>query len=467
MIYLLIIICLGLYAWLAFKNIRAAICLLLLCLPAYLLRFQILGLPTTILEGFLLIAFAVWYLKTGQSKALFKKTGRRLPYPFGWEMIAVVIAAFIAAGISGFNTSALGIWKAYFFEPILFFILVINNFKSRKDWFRLIWPLAFSALVISIIAVWQKFTGDLILNPFWADAASRRVVSVYGYPNAVGLYLAPIVMLLCSLLLHRFRFTSGARRWRESVFLSLVVFLSLAAIVFARSRGALLGIVIGSALWLALYDKITRKILLGSLIVMAAAGLLIPSARSKIIDEIKFPDKSIQIRLEQWTETWAMLSNNHRWLTGAGLDNYQAAVAPYHKAGIFIKTSDPNWEHGVKYDAAYRQKAWQPLEIYMYPHNIFLNFWSELGLLGLLLFLWIITKFYVWGFQLQSRLNKLNSYGSRLLVLGLMGAMTASIVQGLMDVPYFKNDLALLFWLLIAGISALRYDYFKQKPLKK
>jgi hypothetical protein len=193
---------------------------------------------------------------------------------------------------------------------------------------------------------------------------------------------------------------------------------------------------------------------------------IVPGLRSELINQVRFPDKSAQIRFAQWKETWEMLSDNNRWLTGSGLSNYQAAIAPYHKDGIFIKTSDPDWLRKVLFNPIERAKAWQPLEIYLYPHNIFLNFWTELGLAGLLLFIWIIAKFYTWGIKLQHRLIQLNSYSSRLLLLGFLGAMTASIIQGIMDVPYFKNDLALIFWLLIAGVSALRYSYFRPKPLR-
>lgn len=466
MFYPLIVLCLSLYGFLAYKNLRLAIQLLLFALPSYLIRFQVLDVPLTILEGLVLIAFAVWYIKTRQYKRIFKKSEpKRVSYPFAWEMVAVVAIALLAAGVSGFNDSALGIWKAYFFEPVLFFILIINNFKTRKDWYSLLWPLAVSVLTVSLVAIWQKISGDLIFNPFWAAADTRRAVSVFGYPNAVGLYLAPLILLISALFLQRLRFAKKGRRWLESGLLLSVIFAGLAAIVFARSRGALFGLVAGYALWLLLYDKITRNILAVCLVIITAITLINPAWRTAVVQQIKFPDKSAQIRLAQWQETWQMLSADKRWLSGSGLANYQNAIVPYHQPGIFIKTSDPDWLRKVLFNPQERQKAWQPLEIYLYPHNIILNFWTELGLAGLLLFIWIIAKFYVWGLQLQKRLIRLGSYSSHWLLLGFLGAMTASIVQGLMDVPYFKNDLALLFWLLIAGISALHYSYFKPKPL--
>ena len=95
---------------------------------------------------------------------------------------------------------------------------------------------------------------------------------------------------------------------------------------------------------------------------------------------------------------------------------------------------------------------WQPTEIYMYPHNIFLNFWSELGIVGALLFCWIIAKF-LWQSGKLFLLEKDNN--NRFIALGLLTSMIVLVVHGLVDVPYFKNDLSALFWISIAMLGGL------------
>ena len=118
----------------------------------------------------------------------------------------------------------------------------------------------------------------------------------------------------------------------------------------------------------------------------------------------------------------------------------------------FIKNDDPNWLEKIRTSADYRKQMWQPTEIYMYPHNIFLNFWSELGILGALLFCWIIAKF-LWQsgrFFLAERNNQ-----EYFIALGLMTSMITLVIHGLVDVPYFKNDLSALFWVSIALLGGL------------
>jgi O-antigen ligase len=103
---------------------------------------------------------------------------------------------------------------------------------------------------------------------------------------------------------------------------------------------------------------------------------------------------------------------------GAGLGAYPEIFRPYHLA-----TS---------------------IEIFQYPHNIFLNFWSETGLLGVGAFIWICITWI--------RLAWKNPY-HRLYLLPLC----AILIHGLVDVPYFKNDLAFLFW-IFALLATVKKD---------
>jgi hypothetical protein len=44
------------------------------------------------------------------------------------------------------------------------------------------------------------------------------------------------------------------------------------------------------------------------------------------------------------------------------------------------------------------------------------------------------------------------------LALGLFGAMTVIVVHGLVDVPYFKNDLSAMFFVLLALLGSLTLE---------
>jgi len=439
---ILIILFLALFTILAWKKLDWALLLTIATLPSYLIRFQVINIPMTLLEGMILIAFIVWVLaKDGlKIKGLFKKEGRRA-YPYHWEIIAVLILAWAGIIVAGIKPEALGIFKAYFFEPILLFILIINKLRDETGQKKIIYALTISALIVSLLAIYQKITGQFISNPFWANAETRRVVSFFGYPNAVGLFLAPLIMLMTGQLFK-------VSKLKEKIFFISTIIFSLLAIFFAKSVGAIIGLLIATFVCAVLANKKLRLTAIILAIITIVAIFSVASLRTSVISKITLNDLSGQIRQQQWTETKKMLVAGHFW-QGAGLSNYQATVAPYHQEGIFLKNSDPNWLTKIRTSEEFRKQMWQPTEIYMYPHNIFLNFWSELGLLGALLFTWIIAKF-LW----QSSTLYLKE--KNFLALSLFGAMLVILIHGLVDVPYFKNDLSALFWILIALLGGLR-----------
>src|SRR3989338_3531396 len=188
---------------LAWRRLELAVMVLIITLPAYLIRFKLFGLPLTALEVMIWAVFLVWLAKNYQTilsnwKQVLNKNNKntKIRYPFDWEIVMMLIIALVAVAAAGFQSSSFGIYKAYFFEPMLFFIVLFNIVKGAKGREKILWSLAVSALLVSCLAFFQKFSGLLIDNPQWAAEETRRVVSFFGYPNAVGLYLGPIVLVL-------------------------------------------------------------------------------------------------------------------------------------------------------------------------------------------------------------------------------------------------------------------------------
>ncbi|MFA7088165.1 MAG: O-antigen ligase family protein [Patescibacteria group bacterium] len=458
-----IIVLSALFFILTLFRLELALLLLVAALPSYLIRFHILGIPFTFLEIMILISFSVWFFKyfVPNLKILIKNKTQKIPYPFSWEIISVLILSLFAVGVAGFTNGALGIWKAYFFEPALLFILLFNVFKNKKDWLKIFWALAISAAVVSLFAIFQKITGMFISNPFWAQADTRRVVSFFGYPNAVGLYLAPIITILSGLLFYE----HNKYNLIKKIIISIIIIVSFLAIYFAHSEGALIGLLAAITVFGFFANRKSRIITLICLVVALISIFSFAPLRNKALEKITLSDLSGEIRKQQWRETMKVLTGPKFWL-GAGLDSYQEAVAPYHQEGIFFNRDKIENFHAKAWASAeLREKYWQPVEVYLYPHNIFLNFWSELGLLGALLFIWIIIK------HSYSSLKLTIAYGrekkpEKYLALGLLAAMVAIIIHGLVDVPYFKNDLSVLFWLIVASTTALNLSYKREQEFK-
>src|SRR3989338_4365177 len=96
--------------------------LVILVMLSYLFRSKIYFLPFTFLELCIWITFLGWLINVIKNRRL--KNGQANYYQ--WPIILISIAAAISIFISPDLRSAAGLWKAYFVEPILFFLVLIN-----------------------------------------------------------------------------------------------------------------------------------------------------------------------------------------------------------------------------------------------------------------------------------------------------------------------------------------------------
>ncbi|MDP3899984.1 MAG: O-antigen ligase family protein [bacterium] len=458
-ILLLYVILFSVMAW---RNLTWAAALVIVFLPVYQIRFEIFNIiPSTLLEAMILILFIVWFIQSVQSQKIPLFTKKRIKrarrYPFYREIIAVLIIALIATAVAGANNSALGLLKAYFMEPVMFFIVLVNIFLDKNNRITIFRALALSAFIVSVAAIYQKITGDLIPVRY---AGSGRVTGVFAYPNAVGLYLGPVAVFLSGWLVVKVK-ERGLKSLLNilcSGFVLLTIILSFLAIYFARSEGAMIGVMAAYFVFFLFYNKLSRQLAMAAVIFGVLLLGVKADLRHDVYQKITFKNLDGQIRTQIWKETKNMLGDGN-FIFGAGLANYQNKVGPYHQAGIFVRDyDDPDFQKKVLFDEEYHKNAWQPTEIYLYPHNIILNFWSELGFFGMFIFLWLIIRYFTVSY---AALKKSNA-AERGLILGLGTAMIVIVVHGLVDVPYFKNDLAVVFWLFFAMLGALYLEKFPQ-----
>lgn len=78
-----------------------------------------------------------------------------------------------------------------------------------------------------------------------------------------------------------------------------------------------------------------------------------------------------------------------------------------------------------------------------HPHNLVLDAWLNVGPLGLVALAWLVARGVRAGIRALRR-------EPDLITLGALAALAAGLVHGVVDVFYFVEDLALVFWLLLA-----------------
>ena len=403
---ILLIAAAGLFAWVSSRDVRIGVFLFAAALPAYLIRFDVGGVPFTFLEVMVwtLVVVSIWQ---GRKHWRTYVTSFNLHPRWRVPILLILLAATVAVLPAPNLPAALGIWKAYFIEPILLFLIVHQTMRDPMDRARLVKALGAGGLFVAVFGLVQAATGAGIPIPWDVEG---RITSVFPYPNAVGLYLGPIVVLGVIEL---------ARKY--DLFWLVTVVASLLAIFFAESEAAYVAVP-ATLLFASLFDRRLRRFTIPIAIVATVLVLAIPAVRTPVVQKLTLQDYSGGVRTAQWQDTIHLLQDSP--LTGAGLSGYPTAIAPYHTHPEF--------------------------EVFQYPHNIVLNTWVELGLLGVVAFGFLAARILYDAVALRP-----HDYTT----LAVLFALLEMVIHGLVDVPYFKNDLACMTWILVALFAlATTYD---------
>jgi O-antigen ligase len=407
-----------LHSWLKESSVYFVVFVVAAALPTYLLRFHIGALPMTVSEVVELAGIAVLiakmtithptlpYIKGGDGiTSPLKVRGAGGSYVSLFKnnalltigSVLIILSTIISIIIAPDKLSALGIAKAYFWEPMaLAWLIILTKPDATKIKRAAVYGFAASAAVVIIYGLIQ-YAWPARIPATWT--AERRITSIFDFPNATALYLAPLIPLFLSI--------------------PFGIIISLAAIVIiilAKSAGGLIAVA-AAFFFMGVTSKRMRVATIIAAVTVMAVVALAPQAAG-LREQILLRDWSGRVHMIGWKESLAMLRDHP--IFGAGLNGFKTAVAPYHTA--------------------------QGVEIFQYPHNLFLAAWSELGLTGLIGFGLVL----IWFFKKTLRRN------CPLSIVHcpfLAAAMIAIIVHGLVDVPYFKNDLSAMFWLLVAIVA--------------
>jgi O-antigen ligase len=436
--YLLLAICCLLLAFLAWKNFRLAVGIFIIGLPAYLIRFKLGPLPSTILELNFGILFLVWLIKFARSDLAHLKSQIKNHKYFFNILLIFFISSVISIFISDMWYYSLGQWRAYFLEPMLVFVMLagrtknngtIEQLNNRLTPTDLIWFLTLSTISISLFGILQYFTGWHIGNVDWIALQTHRVTSFFLSPNAVGLYLGPLVPLMLGVIARSaatkqslglgITQNKGIATPRYArLAMTLVTALALVTLLLTKSLGTLIAVAIGTLLFLFLIGR--KKT---ALAIIVGALLLSPFTFHLINNK----SQSMANRATLWSYTQTFLTASPKnFVFGTGIRQF------------FRKIQKPYYD--VK-----------KMERLIYPHNIFLNFWTEIGLIGM-------ASFIAMCYVLCVTCYKIYKHSNKILGASLLAALVVFLVHGLIDVPYFKNDLAVAFWIIAAIIVSTKTE---------
>ena len=301
------------------------------------------------------------------------------------------------------HTKALGIYRAYFLEAVAIFYIAVDLLRTRDDLRKL---LSVAAVGASIMAV-----GQIVSFVYVAAHHQLQLGDAPAFlnmtPNADAMYLEPPLAFAIGFVV----FPWGRR---ERQIASVVLGLVFVAMVLTLSRAGYLAMAtLAVVLVLSLQSRRLRVWVIAGLAVVAVLVLEVPFINQRIVTI----GSSAGLRNSIYGQALKVLEQ--RPIFGAGIDGFPIRVAPFRPGTQSIE---------------------------LYPHDIWLTTWSEVGLLGLVV-LAVIVFTLLWK---GARALPLSNETYRPILWGCVAALVLFLVHGLFESPYWKNDLSVEFWLVAA-----------------
>ena len=153
--------------------------------PAYAVRWHVGFYPTTALEAGIVLTLVVFAWESWRQ--------RRAPAwrsPFTLAAVLLVVAGAVSVVVAPDRRAALGLFRAYFIEPVLFFVVLITVIRTSRQAFMMVAGLAAGGTVVALLNIATVVDA---LRHHAVDTAQNAPVAIYQTSNAVALFLVPII----------------------------------------------------------------------------------------------------------------------------------------------------------------------------------------------------------------------------------------------------------------------------------
>ena len=376
--------------------------------------------------AFVLLLLIVWCIRVG------KRPERFDPYLMGpvFWLIASGVVSLLCCSLD--IRVSLRLLICGVIEPIVLFYLIINNLKGINQVKLVVYALIASATFATGYGLWQVFlTISATGNPF-----NYQIVSTY--------YAAAIfgeILLLSFPLVVVTRTSLPKPKLAMKLLLDILLGCMLVALVMTQARSAWLGLIV--SLSVLMFNKETRSYLYRLIPVALIVVVMQHGAISELLTKrpVRLSDfgdltTSPGLHLLAWKTAVVMMMDNP---IGIGLGMFK------HLWPIYQPLSTP-------LDAA---------------HNLLLDIGVEMGVVGLLSFIWIVIASVRTGIRLVR--TSIDPYVAR-LGLGIISCLAGYFAHALAGGAEFAHNVRnvidplgspiatgmLVFWSLLGCLYVLR-----------
>jgi len=414
-------------------NAKNLIWLAVFSAPLYLIKFSFLGMPANIPEILIITAFIFWLT---ENKNFRWKNFYSQHKKFLAGIFLILLGLVISALINPNYLTEWGIIKSWFVIPLILAFILLNEVKSKKDAENIFKALYFSAAIVSFIGLIYFLKGNLTYD--------FRLQAFFLSPNYLAMFLSPAVFIGNYFIISRTR----NNIWRSTkgraeiilLFLSQVAILSALYLTYSYAAwtAVILSLIIINLM--IKNSEIFKKIKIIAILLIILSTILITQAGNSKFKEVfdwqASSRSSLASRVMIWQSAGEILEDNFLW--GIGPGNFQSKYLEYQK-----------------YFPPYLEWAVPQ------PHSLYLAFWLQGGILGLTGFLYLAFS-WIKGIIKIIRSNVSPKNDFKKIAPVLLGIMIYILLHGIADTPYWKNDLAIIFWTVFSlGVVSVNHSLEK------
>ena len=295
-------------------------------------------------------------------------------------------------------------------ENILIFIITLETLRDKKRIKKCLGILLFTACLIGIDVLFQKFTGaDFIHNKkmvtVGSESALLGVTASFHHYNSLGTYLVFVLSLVLASLI-------SIKDKLQKTFLFALLILLQVCLILTFSRGSWIGLLAVLILMLFLSPKVNKLVYIFSIFITIIVFL--PGIRERTM--FIFAPQGDADRFLVWQGAFKMIKT-HPFL-GMGLGTFMANFQEYVSKSMTIQ----------------------------YAHNCYLQIWAESGIFALLSFVLFI------GSILYKSIKTFKKNNSNFILLGFICAFFGFLLQSFFDNQLYSLQLSALFWFM-AGVT--------------
>ena len=325
------------------------------------------------------------------------------------------------------------------------FFLILSNWLTQEHIPTVLTASIGAASIVALLGVCDYIGW----RPFQIPSAGLPSATL-GFRNIAAMYTIQILPFAFALfVLAQNRYTLGLS--------SVALVLLSAFLIYTRTRGAWLGLSVASIITILMWYKTSitqtdpqinknKRYFLACICTISILLMILPSGLKKqgpqSIDEKKTTiGQTLQSFTQEggdrgrfivWQNTLPMIADHP--ILGVGLGNWPVHYPVYDKGQLITFQSAPER-----------------------PHNTFLSIWSELGTLGLIIYVWFCIATIRMGFHL---LRDASPQTRWIATAGLI-SFIAIIIHSFFSFPNERISPMLFFW-FVPGIFAAHHPPQKQ-----